>query len=83
MQEFTKVAGKRTKTITERSLEKVIVDTTVQPKAVAHPTDVRLYRKVHAAMICIAKEERLELRQSSTRTVKNAFSQHARYAKAK
>ncbi len=75
--------GKRTKTITERSIEKVIVDTTVQPKAVAHPTDARLYRKVHAAMISIAKSEGVELRQSFTRTVRNEFSKHARYAKAK
>ncbi len=76
-------AGKRTKTISERSFEKVIVDTTVQPKAVAHPTDARLYRKVHAAMISIAKSECVDLRQSYTRTVRNEFSQHARYAKAK
>ena len=76
-------AGKRTKTITERSVEKVIVDTTVQPKAVAHPTDARLYRKIHAAMVRIAKSECVELRQSFTRTVRNEFSQHARYAKAK
>ena len=76
-------AGKRTKTITERSFEKVIVDTTVQPEAVAHPTDARLFRKIHAAMIRIAKSERLELRQSFTRTVRNAFTQPARYAKAK
>ena len=81
--QITIEAGKRTKTITERSIEKVIVDTTVQPKAVAHPTDARLCRKVHAAMISIAKSEHLELRQSYTRTVRNAFAQHARYAKAK
>ena len=59
------------------------MDTTVQPKAVAHPTDARLYRKVHASMIRIAKDEALELRQSYTQTVKVAFIQHARYAKAK
>ena len=76
-------AGKRTKTITGRSVEKVIVDTTVQPKAMAHPTDARLYRKIHGAMIRIAKTESVELRQSYTRTVRNEFSQHARYAKAK
>jgi len=76
-------AGKRTKTINERSIEKVIVDTTVQPKAMAHPTDARLYRKIHGAMIRIAKSEDVELRQSYTRTVRNEFSQHARYAKAK
>jgi hypothetical protein len=28
----------------EQSFEKFIVDTTVQPKAVQHPTDARLYR---------------------------------------
>ncbi|MBP1628435.1 MAG: transposase family protein [Holophagaceae bacterium] len=49
--QITIEAGKRTKTITERSFEKVIVDTTVQPKAVQHPTDARLYRKIHAAML--------------------------------
>ena len=39
--QITIEAGKRTKTITGRSFEKVIVDTTVQPKAEAHPTDAR------------------------------------------
>jgi len=39
--QITIEAGKATKTITERSLEKVIMDTTVQPKAVQHPTDGR------------------------------------------
>lgn len=81
--QITIEAGKRTKTITERSLDKVIVDTTVMPKAVAHPTDARLYRKVHAAMVRIARSEGVELRQSYTRTVKLSFLKHARYAKAK
>lgn len=81
--QITIEAGKRTGTITERSVDKVIVDTTVQPKAVAHPTDARLYRKAHAAMIRIAQSEGVELRQSYTRTIRNTFSQHARYAKAK
>ena len=81
--QITIEAGKRTRTITERSFEKIIVDTTVQPKAVAHPTDARLYRKIHAAMIRIAQSEALHLRQSYTRTVKASFHQHARYAKAK
>lgn len=40
----TLTAGKTTQTITEGSLDKIIVDTTVQPKAVEHPTDARLYR---------------------------------------
>lgn len=60
----TIAAGKTTKTITESSFEKVIVDTTVQPKAVQFPTDARLYRKIHAAILRIAEKEGLTLRQS-------------------
>jgi transposase, IS5 family len=48
-------ASKATKTTAENSFEKVIVDTTMQPKAVQHPTDTRLYRKVHAAMLLILR----------------------------
>lgn len=62
--QLTIEAGKATRTITESSFDKVIVDTTVQPKKVQHPSDARLYRKVHAAMLRIAKEEGLSLRQS-------------------
>ena len=81
--EATIHAGKRTRTITDQSLEKVIVDTTVQPKAVQHPTDARLYRKVHAAMLRIAEIEGLNLRQSYRKLVSRAFSKHGGYAKAK
>jgi len=55
-----------TRTITDASLEKVIVDTTVQPKAVEHPTDARLYRKVHAAMLRIAEKEGVRRHQKLT-----------------
>ncbi len=39
-------AGLRTRTITPKQMQVVVVDTTVQPKAVEHPTDARLFRKV-------------------------------------
>ncbi len=58
--QITIEAGKTTKTITERSLEKVIVDTTVQPKAIQHLTDARLYCEVHTAILWIA-ETKVEL----------------------
>ena len=64
--QFTIGAGKRTKTVTEKSFEKVIVDTTVQPKAIQHPTDARLYRKVHAAMLRIAEKEGVRRHQKLT-----------------
>jgi transposase, IS5 family len=76
-------AGLVTRAISKRSFEKVIVDTTVQPKAVQFPTDARLYRKVHGAMLRIAVEEGLTLRQSYRKLVDRAFRKHGGYAKAK
>lgn len=61
-------AGKRTKTITESSCEKVIVDTTVQPKAIQHPTDTRLHYRALMSLVRVAKL---------------AFLKHGRYMKAK
>ena len=81
--QLTIEAGKATKTITERSFEKVIVDTTVQPKAVQHPTDARLYRKIHAAMLRIAEQEGLSLRQSYRKLMARAFQKHGGHAKAR
>jgi IS5 family transposase len=76
-------AGKATGTITEQSFEKVIVDTTVQPKAVQHPTDARLYRKVHAAVLRIAGAEGMKLRQSYRNLMDWGFRKHGGHAKAK
>jgi IS5 family transposase len=76
-------AGKTTGAITEQSFEKVIVDTTVQPKAVQHPTDARLYRKVHAAMLRIAGAEGIKLRQSYRKLMEWGIRKHGGYAKAK
>jgi len=76
-------AGKRTRTITERSVEKVIVDTTVQPKAVAHPTDTRLYFKALMSLVRVARIEGVALRQPYTRVARHAFVKHARHMKAK
>lgn len=81
--QITIEAGKATKTITEQSFEKVIVDTTVQPKAIQHPTDARLYRKVHAAMLRIAAAEGLDLRQSYRKLMERAFRKHGGHMKAK
>lgn len=79
----TITAGMTAGVITETSLDKVIVDTTVQPKAVEHPTDARLYRKVHAAMLRIAEKEGIALRQSYRKLMARAFQKHGGYAKAK
>jgi len=44
LQESLSVAHK-TGALATRDLERVVVDTTVQPKAIAHPTDARLCRR--------------------------------------
>jgi IS5 family transposase len=79
----TITAGLASGIITETSMDKVIVDTTVQPKAVEHPTDARLYRKVHAAMLRIAEKEGIILRQSYRKLMARAFQKHGGHAKTK
>jgi transposase, IS5 family len=76
-------AGKVTETSTEVSFDKIIVDTTVQPKAVQHSTEARLYRKVHTAMLRIAEKEGLDLRQRYWKLMVRAFRKHGGHAKAK
>ena len=80
---LTILAGLASKTVQPKSFEKVIVDTTVQPKAVAHPTDARLYHKALNALVRIAKSTGVELRQSYTRLSKVALIKHGQYRKAK
>lgn len=76
-------AGKKTKTVTEKEMDIVIVDTTVQPKAVAHPTDARLYVKALHALVRIAAKEGIKLRQTYTKSAKEAQFLYGRYRKAK
>jgi IS5 family transposase len=52
------------------SLERVTVDTTVQPKAIAHPTDSRLYLRALLNLVDQAKKVGIKLRQSHTRLAK-------------
>lgn len=75
--------GVQTKTVHPTHLRQVSVDTTVQPKAVAFPTDARLYLKGLRTLVRRAKQAGMPLRQSYTRLATQAFIQHGRYAKAK
>ena len=71
------------KTVKPSSLERVTVDTTVQEKAIAHPTDSRLYLKALQALVRQAKKAGVALRQSHTRLAKRASAKAGRYAHAK
>ena len=72
-----------TGTVKPSSLERVTVDTTVQPKAIAHPTDSRLYLKALLTLVGQAKKAGVKLRQSHTRLAKRAAVKVGRYAHAK
>lgn len=64
-------------------LKRVNVDTTVQDKAIAFPTDARLYDKARRALVRQAKQHQVELRQSYVRLGKRALLQQSRYAAAR
>ena len=64
IQESLSVAHK-TGAIGPRDLERVVVDTTVQPKAIAHPTDARLLHRAITKLVGLAKRNRVRLRQAT------------------
>ncbi len=72
-----------TKTVKPSSLERVTIDTTVQEKAIAHPSDSRLYLKALEILVRQAKKAGIKLRQSHTRLAKKAAAKAGRYAHAK
>ena len=61
----------------------VIVDTTVQEKAVTFPTDAKLLHRARERLVRLAQTHGLALRQSYARVGKIALIQHQRYAHAK
>jgi transposase, IS5 family len=68
------------KAFTKSDLKQVTVDTAVQEKAVAFPTDARLYAKARCALVRAAKQHAVKLRQSYTRVGKLALFKQSRYA---
>src|ERR1700740_543990 len=81
IQESLSVAHK-TGAIGPKDLERVVVDTTVQPKAVAHPTDARLMHRAITKLVGFAKRNRVPLRQSYLRLAKRAAIMVGRYTHA-
>jgi IS5 family transposase len=81
IQESLAVAHK-TGAIASKDLERVVVDTTVQPKAVAHPTDARLMHRALEKLAALAKDAGVPLRQSYARVAKRAAIMVGRYSHA-
>ena len=82
IQESLNVAT-RTGAAKPADFSKVIVDTTVQPKAVAFPTDAKLMHRARERLVRLAKQHDVALRQSYERVGKHALIAHQRYAHAK
>lgn len=79
LQELINVALK-TKVVKEKDLKKVVVDTTVQEKAITYPTDSKLQHRARILLVKKARENNLELRQSYLRVGKEALFRGSRYA---
>ena len=56
------------------------IDTTVQPKAIAHPLDSRLYDRSREILVRLAARQGVPLRQSYRRLAKRALRLASRYA---
>jgi IS5 family transposase len=82
LQESLSVAT-RTGAAKPADFRQVIVDTTVQEKAIAFPTDARLMHRARERLVRLAKAHGLMLRQSYARVGKHALIRHQRYAHAK
>src|SRR4029453_11289941 len=81
LQESLSVAH-RTGAIATKDLERVVVDTTVQEKAIAHPTDARLTHRAIEKLVDLSKREGVKLRQSYRRLAKRASIMVGRYTHA-
>ena len=82
MQESLSVATK-TEAIKPTDFNRIIVDTTVQPKNVIFPTDARLLNRAREILVRLAKRRGVKPRQSYARVGKFALIKYQRYAHAR
>lgn len=69
--------------IKKASLNRVIVDTTVMPKAIAYPRDSRLLDKARQHLVRLAQSQGIALRQNYNREAPRLAAQIGRYAHAR
>src|SRR5215212_165167 len=65
-------AAQRGGAVEEKHLRRVTIDTTVQPKAVTHPTDSKLLQRGIEILARLARRHGIRLRQSYLRVAKRA-----------
>jgi len=71
------------KLINPQELARVIVDSTVQPKAIAHPTDSRLLETARTKLVAAAKDAGIALKQTFAKEGKALARKAGRYAHAR
>ncbi|MHB0699855.1 IS5 family transposase, partial [Roseomonas mucosa] len=76
-------AGRASGAVSKRSLAEIAVDTTVMEKAIAHPTDSRLYEKARHSLVTLAHKAGIALRQTYSRLAPRLAGQVGRYAHAR
>ena len=76
-------AGMKSKTVKPSDVKRVTVDTTVQEKAVAFPTDSRLLNRSRERLVRLCREHGVTLRQSYARKGPQALLMANRYAHAR
>ena len=76
-------AGVQSGAVRASNFERVTVDTTVQPKAVAFPTDSRLYHRSRERLAKLAAAHGVPLRQSYCRLGAQALMKAGRYLHAR
>ena len=76
-------AAASAKVIKRQSLNKVIVDSTVQEKAIAYPTDSKLLNRGREQLVKLVAEAGMTLRQNYNRVAPKLAGEIARYAHAR
>jgi len=76
-------SGFKTKVIKPKSVKCAVIDSTVQEKNIAYPTDAKLYYKGIVLLGKLAKELGIKLRQSYIRAGKKLLIKYSRYNHAK
>ena len=76
-------SGFKTKVLKAKSIETTVIDSTVQEKNIAYPTDAKLYYKGILRLRDLSKELGIKLRQSYVREGKKLLIKYGRYNHAK
>jgi IS5 family transposase len=71
-------AARRVGAVEEKHFRRITIDTTVQPKAVTHPTDSKLLQRGIEILVRLARRQGIRLRQSYLRVARRAKREAAK-----